>query len=298
MRVGLILNHEEEPGGVSPRWDDVRAFAQDAEAAGVDSLWIADHFVWRGDPWGRDPIGHYGSWEAWTTLAGLSLATSRVNLGTLVTCTGYRNPALLAKMADSVDQMSGGRVVLGLGAGDAPDEHERFGFDADRRVARFTEALEIIVPLLRTGTVDFAGEFYRVPGAELRPRPAGSAGPPILIGSLAHRPRMLRLVARYADIWNGWLTKTRDPRDVRPLRAAVDEACVAIGRDPATLARSIVIAVAYGPAPDLAITGTRTDIAAAIRAFEDEGIDELQVRLFPNDRSSIERFAHALEALR
>lgn len=297
MRVGLILNHEEEPGGVSPRWDDVRGYAQDAEGAGVDSLWIADHFVWDGDPWGRDPVGQYGSWEAWTTLAALASATSRVSLGTLVTCTGYRNPALLAKMADSVDQMSGGRLVLGLGAGDAPDEHARFGFDADRRVARFSEALEVIVPLLRTGSVEFSGEFYRVPGAELRPRPPASTGPPILIGSLAHRPRMLSLVARHADIWNGWMTKMSDPADIRPLRAAVDEACAAIGRDPASLARSIVITVAYGPAPHQAITGTTAEIAAAIRAFEDEGIDEVQVRLFPNDRDSVARFAPVLEAM-
>jgi alkanesulfonate monooxygenase SsuD/methylene tetrahydromethanopterin reductase-like flavin-dependent oxidoreductase (luciferase family) len=298
MRVGLILNHEEEPGGISPRWEDVRGFAQDAEAAGVDAVWIADHFLWDGDPWGRDDAGKYGSWEAWTTLAALCQVTSRIRLGTLVSCTGYRNPAVLAKMADSVDQMSGGRLVLGLGAGDAPEEHERFGFDFGRRVSRFAEALEIIVPLLRTGSVEFAGEFYTVRGAELRPRPPGTTGPPILIGSLAHRPRVLSLVARHADISNGWMTHQSDPVHVPPLRAAVDAACVAIGRDPASLARSTSVAVAYGPAPVDAITGAPEEIAETFRAFAAEGIDELQVRLFPNDRTSVERFAPVLEALR
>ena len=298
MRVGLILNHEEEPGGISPRWDDIRGFAEDAEGAGVDALWIADHFLWDGDPWGRDPDGRYGSWEAWTSLAGLSSVTSQIRLGTLVSCTGYRNPALLAKMADTLDQMSGGRLVLGLGAGDAPVEHDRFGFAFDRRVSRFAEALEIIVPLLRSGSVDFDGEFYTARGAELRPRPPGSTGPPIMIGSLAHRPRMLSLVARYADIWNGWMTHRSDPVHVPPLRSAVDAACVSIGRDPASLARSISVAVAFEPAPVKAIAGSPTEIAGTMRAFRAEGIDELQVRLFPNDRSSVERFAHVLEALR
>lgn len=298
MRIGLILNHEEEPGGISPRWEDLRGFAQNAEEAGVDAVWIADHFLWDGDPWGRDDKGLYGSWEAWTTLAGLCQVTSRIRLGTLVACTGYRSPAVLAKMADAVDQMSGGRLVLGLGAGDAPEEHQRFGFSFDRRVGRFAEALEVIVPLLRSGSVGFEGEFYSVPGAELRPRPPGSTGPPIMIGSLAHRPRMLSLVARYADIWNGWMTHLSDPAHVPPLRSAVDAACAAIGRDPASLARSISVAVAYGPAPVDAISGSPEEIAAVLRGFAAEGIDELQVRLFPNDRTSVERFAHVLEALR
>jgi alkanesulfonate monooxygenase SsuD/methylene tetrahydromethanopterin reductase-like flavin-dependent oxidoreductase (luciferase family) len=297
MRIGLILNHEEEPGGISPRWEDLRGFARDAEGVGVDAVWIADHFLWDGDPWGRDDEGTYGSWEAWTTLAALAEATSQIRLGTLVSCTTYRNPAVLAKMADSVDQVSGGRLVLGLGAGDAPEEHERFGFSFDRRVSRFAEALEIIVPLLRTGSVAFAGEFYIVPGAELRPRPPGRAGPPILIGSLAHRPRVLGLVARHADIWNGWMTHRSDPAQVAPLRAAVDEACTAIRRDPASLARSISVAVAYGPAPVDAITGAPSEIAETFRAFAAEGIDELQVRLFPNDRASVERFAQVIEAM-
>jgi alkanesulfonate monooxygenase SsuD/methylene tetrahydromethanopterin reductase-like flavin-dependent oxidoreductase (luciferase family) len=143
MRIGLILNHEEEPGGMSPRWEDIRGFAEDAEGAGFDALWIAD-LLWDGDPWGRDPDGRYGSWEAWTTLAGLCSVTSRIRMGTLVTCAGYRNPALLAKMADTVDQISGGRLVLGLGAGDAPGEHDRFGFPSERRVSRYAEAPEAL----------------------------------------------------------------------------------------------------------------------------------------------------------
>ena len=135
LRVGFILPHEEEPGRPSPRWEDLRSFARDAEGAGVDAIWIADHFLWDGDPWGREDESRYGYWEAWTTLAALAAETTRIRLGTLVACTGYRNPALLAKMADSLDQISDGRLVLGLGAGDAPSEHERFGYPFERRMA-------------------------------------------------------------------------------------------------------------------------------------------------------------------
>jgi alkanesulfonate monooxygenase SsuD/methylene tetrahydromethanopterin reductase-like flavin-dependent oxidoreductase (luciferase family) len=165
--VGLILDQEEELDQATPRWRDTLAFARGAEAIGIDSLWLVDHFVWSADPRGRraeavdaTDTGGLRRSEAWTTLAALAGATSRIRLGTLVTCTRYRKTALLAKMADTVDEISGGRLVLGLGAGDDPAEHRRFGIPNDRPVSRFEEALSIIVPLLRTGGVDLEGEIY------------------------------------------------------------------------------------------------------------------------------------------
>jgi alkanesulfonate monooxygenase SsuD/methylene tetrahydromethanopterin reductase-like flavin-dependent oxidoreductase (luciferase family) len=295
--IGLILNQEEEPGRPTPRWQDMAAFAADAEAIGVDALWLVDHFMWEGDPWGRDEAQPYGVWEAWTTLGALASATSRVRLGTLVTCTGYRNPALLAKMADTADEICDGRLVLGMGAGDAPDEHRRFGFPFERRVSRFAEALEIIVPLLRTGRASFAGEMSTARDAELRPRGPRATGPPILIGSLTGRPRMLSLVARYADIWNAWIPHRSRAEEIPALREAVDAACVAHGRDPASLARSVAIAVAFEEPMPGAIAGGANEIADALHQFAAEGIGELQVRLFPNDRHSVEGFSRVLEVL-
>jgi alkanesulfonate monooxygenase SsuD/methylene tetrahydromethanopterin reductase-like flavin-dependent oxidoreductase (luciferase family) len=307
LQVGLILNQDEAPGLETPRWKDVRAMAREAEAIGVDSIWLVDHFLWEGDPWLRDaqPVGgrsteRYGVWEAWTTLAALAEATDRVQLGTLVTCTGYRNPALLAKMADTVDEISGGRLILGLGAGDRLGEHEMFGFGHyDRRVSRFEEALQVIAPLLRTGHVDFAGEFYLARDCELKPRGPRAGGPPILIGAIAGAPRMLRLAAQHADIWNGW--NVGHAHALPPLLAAVDSACAKVGRDSATLARTATVVVALdGPMTSLpgAITGSDAEIAAELDAFSARGIDGVQAFLFPTEGRSLERFGRVIEELR
>jgi alkanesulfonate monooxygenase SsuD/methylene tetrahydromethanopterin reductase-like flavin-dependent oxidoreductase (luciferase family) len=303
-RVGLILDQEEEPGQAAPRWRDMLEFAMSAEAIGIDSLWLVDHFIWSADPWGRADgaagAGPLGVWEAWTTLAALAGTTSRMRLGTLVACTGYRNPALLAKMAETVDEISGGRLILGLGAGDYPGEHRRFGIPFDRPVHRFEEALSIIVPLLRTGSVDFEGEIYSARDCVLRPRGPRPGGPPILIGSLGNGPRVLRLVAQHADIWNGWIPDRSDAAEVPALRDAVDAACRIQGRDPLTLRRTVAVAVAFsGPMSERpgSITGTMEEIADALHAFGAEGIEEVQIRLFPNDRATVERLGEILVRL-
>ena len=225
LKVGLILPHwtplphdaphwfaTEVPRDV-PRWSDLLALARQAEAAGFDSLWLVDHLLIRfaavSEQFGRPVLPELaaaapvGVWECWSLLAALSAVTERVTLGTLVTCTSYRNPALLAKIADTVDEISGGRVMLGVGAGDYEDEHRSFGMRWDHRVSRFDEALQILHPIMRQGRVDFAGAYYQARDCELRPRGPRPQGPPLMIGALGHGPRMLELVARYADVWNG-----------------------------------------------------------------------------------------------
>ena len=309
-KVGLLLNQEEEPGTSTPRWSDMLAVATDSESIGVDSLWPVDHFLWPVDPWRREMVlggegtisgrSTFGVWESWTTLAALAAVTTRVQLGTLVTCTGFRNPALLAKMADSVDEISGGRLTLGLGSGDTPDEHRMFGYSSDRLISRFEEALAIILPLLRGETVDFEGEFYAARECELQPRGPRQEGPPILIGSLATGPRMLRLVAQHADIWNAWITDRSHPTAVPPLMEAVDASCAKHGRDPTTLRRTAAVAVALsGPMTERPgiITGSVEEIATTLRAFGAVGIDEVQVRLFPTNQGSIEFFGGVVGSL-
>jgi alkanesulfonate monooxygenase SsuD/methylene tetrahydromethanopterin reductase-like flavin-dependent oxidoreductase (luciferase family) len=193
LKVGFHLPHVEDwMGGRTARWTDVLAIAKRAEEVGFDSLWVADHLLYE-FPQGESA---HGLWEAWTLLAAVAASTERIELGPVVACTGFRNPALLAKMADTLDEISGGRLILGLGAGYHDFEHRTFGYPSDHLVGRFEEALQIIHGLLRTGSADFEGQWYQMKGCELRPRGPRPEGPPIMIGAIANRPRMLRLVAQ------------------------------------------------------------------------------------------------------
>jgi alkanesulfonate monooxygenase SsuD/methylene tetrahydromethanopterin reductase-like flavin-dependent oxidoreductase (luciferase family) len=313
LKFGLDLPHGETwfDGG-TPRWSDLREMAELAEDVGFDALWVADHMLidWAavatqyGQPVPPELAAQppQGVWEAWSLLSALAAVTSRVELGTLVLCTSFRNPALLAKMADTVDEISGGRLVLGLGAGDFEQEHETFGFRWDHRVSRFAEALQIIVPLLREGAVDHDGTYYQARQCELRPRGPRPQGPPILIGALGKGPRMMRLVAEYADIWNGWLAFGDNRVDeVPPLREAVDAACIEVGRDPATLQRSVAVGVALLGRKDpvnAPITGEPEEIAETLRAFANEGINEIQIELMPSTPAGIAAFAPILEMVK
>ena len=178
-------------------YDSIRAVAQQAEKDGFDSIWLPDHFLYRntGEP-------TRGIWECWTMLAAMAEATHRVEIGTLVTCNSFRHPAILAKMATTVDEISHGRVILGIGAGWNEPEYQAFGLPFDHRVGRFEEALQIIKPLLRDGHVDFTGKYYQARNCEIVPRGPRSEGPPLMVGCERKSPRMLKLTAKYADLWN------------------------------------------------------------------------------------------------
>jgi alkanesulfonate monooxygenase SsuD/methylene tetrahydromethanopterin reductase-like flavin-dependent oxidoreductase (luciferase family) len=180
-------------------------------------------------------------------------------------------------------------------------EHRAMGYPTDHLVSRFEEALTIVRQLLREGRLDFTGTYYRVDGFELRPRGSRPNGPPILIGTLANRPRMLRLVAQHADIWNGWLVFDRSNADVVPaLRERIDAACRLHCRDPATLARSVTVQVAlpgqHFPASD-PLTGAPEELAASLRALAAEGIDHIQIFLAPTTPATVEHFRATLELL-
>jgi len=298
-RVGLILPTLEGTRAGGPRWGDYVGDARRAEARGFDALWLPDHLLFSGP--GLAPAGETrGSWDCWTLLPALAAATGRIALGTLVTCTGYRHPALLARAADTLEEVSGGRLVLGVGAGWHEPEFRAFGHPFDHRVGRFAEAVAILDELLRRGRTDFAGRYYQAPGAELRPRGPRPAGPPLLIGALDHAPRMLDLVARYADLWN----VSFGPAGRLPaLQGAVDRACVARGRDPRTLGRTACVAVHLdrpaGGSGTLAdpLGGTVDELATALGGYLDAGIAELQVRVFPDPFGDIDRFAAVRDRL-
>jgi alkanesulfonate monooxygenase SsuD/methylene tetrahydromethanopterin reductase-like flavin-dependent oxidoreductase (luciferase family) len=300
MKIGLFLTPWLEGGaGDVPRWADVLEKARLAEAVGFDSIWVSDHLLMRFP--GETPRG---GWEGWSLVAALAVAVERVEIGTLVLCTAWRNPALLAKMASTVDEISDGRLILGLGAGWHEPEFRAFDFPFDNPISRFEEALAVVCPLLRAGRVDFSGRFYEARDCELRPRGRRPQGPPIMIGALANRSRLLRLTASYADMWNGWLPWADNrPPAIPSLRAAVDAACLAAGRDPVTLARSVTIQIDYPsgrPNHDPSsrpLVGTPEELAEVLRGFAREGIDHLQVLLNPNTPPTIKAFAPVLKLL-
>jgi alkanesulfonate monooxygenase SsuD/methylene tetrahydromethanopterin reductase-like flavin-dependent oxidoreductase (luciferase family) len=282
------------------RWPEIIAMTRLGEQVAFDSVWVGDHLLY------RDEVnGARGPWEAWTMLAGIAAATSRIAIGPLVACTSFHNPTMLAKLAGTVDEISGGRLILGLGAGWNETEYRAYGFPFDRRVARFAEAFTIIRSLLRDGKVDFAGEFYTARDCELVPRPR-PGGPPLMVGSIGER--MLALTMPYVDGWNAWYSWTSNrPEGVAPLRAKVDAACTAAGRRPSDVERTVAIMVrlpgATGrrdtdPSDQVTpLTGSADDMAEALRAYAREGIGHVQLVIDPITEASIEALAPVLEKL-
>ncbi len=232
-------------------------------------------------------------------LAALTEATHRVELGTLVTCNSFRNPAILAKMATTVDEISHGRLILGVGAGWNEPEYQAFGLPFDHRVDRFEEALKILRPLMREGHVDFAGHYYQARNCEIVPRGPRPEGPPLMVGSEGG-PRMLKLTAQYADLWNtGYMGK---PETLAERRAKIEAACREIGRDPATLGITALIGLWF---PDLQakkpkffdnpLTGTVQEIAAAIRRYAELGVRHIMFQCEPYISEAVQQLTEALK---
>jgi len=300
VKIGLVLVLANERDTNRTRsYDAIRAIAQQAETDGFDSLWLPDNFFERtpGEP-------TQGMWECWTMLSALAEATARVELGTLILINAFRNPAIVAKMATTADEVSHRRLILGLGAG-YPGYNEAmyqaFGLPFGQQVDRFAEALQILKPLLREGQVDFAGAFYQARTCEIVPRGPRPAGPPLLVGGIG--PRLLTLSAQYADLWNTGYMGTPDTF-AAPL-AKIAAACHAVGRDPATLGITALISLWF---PDLqatrprifdhTLTGTVPELAAAMRGYAELGVQHLMLQCEPYTPEARQRLTEALHLYR
>lgn len=292
LKVGVQLPEVE----YDVRWRDLARMARLAEDIGLDSVWVGDHYLY------RHADGSRGPWEAWTQLAAIAAVTSRVEIGPLVASTSFHQPGVLAKLASTVDEISGGRLVLGLGAGWNETEYRAFGFPFDQRVSRFEEAFTIIRTLLRDGAIDFAGRFYTLRDCELLPRGPRPEGPPLLIGSSG--PRMLRITMPHADQWNAWfLSYGNTAAGLAGQRELVDAACRAVGRDPADIERTVAVFLRLPGAqrqrrsevPPL--EGAPEEVAAALRAMADEGIGHVQLVIDPVTAGGLESLVPMLEAL-
>jgi len=295
MKIGIILDISEDSlDGRTPTFRDLREMALITERVGFDSLWLADHLIYR-----FPNQAESAPWETLTMLSALAAVTTRITLGTLVVSTSFRPPAMLAKMADALDEISEGRFILGLGAGWHQPEYEAFGYPFDHLASRFDEAMQIIVPLLREGHVDFHGQYYEVSNCVLRPRGPSPAGPRILVAG--RRPRMLQLIARDADAWNtAWHT---DAAVVKERNDELAQVCATIGRDPASIEMTVGTEVRLQPhkedgSTDRAISGTPEEIASRLQAFADVGTSHLIVALDAVSPSSIEQLGHIVELAR
>lgn len=294
LKVGLFLpTFESAFTRNTPSWSELLAMAQYAEVAGFDSLNLGDHLLMR-----FDPDDSMGVWESGSMVAAIAASTSSIQIGWLMACTAYRNPALLAKVAVTVDEISGGRFTLGLGAGWHEPEFRAFGYPFDHRVDRFEESIIVVTTLLREGRIDFEGTHHQMCGCELLPRGPRPDGPPIAIG--AKGPRMLDLAARHADILDrdfGAISHA----ELESWQARTDTACAAVGRDPATLERTAAVAIdlpnANSAMRQANLTGSPEELAESLRAIAAQGISHVHVWLEPGTMAGIEEFAATLEIL-
>lgn len=300
MRIGLITQLHGRPDAdlPAPSWASLRERAITAEAVGFDTFVFEDALLYRGEN------ATDGVWESFSIAAALAATTHHIQLGPSVVNSPYRSPALVAKIAETIDEISGGRFVLGIGAGNTPDyDYEAFGFPTDKRFSRFAEAIRIIHGLLKQGEVDFEGEYYSAHRAELVLRGPRREGPPIVIA--AGGPKMLRLVAEYADAWNWWgwdeaigQIGTR----LRPLIDTVEKECEALDRDPSTLGRTFdlytVVPEGFatdGCGMDQPVTGTSDEIAEFLFALGSLGFEEIRCDLYPKTIAAIEAMRPVVE---
>ena len=297
LEIGLVLPMEESwTDGATPRWAEIRELAVRAEQIGFDTVWVPDELLWR--PADGETRGW---WECVAMTGAVAAATSRIKVGTWILSALHRNPGITAKVVETLDEISGGRFVLGLGSGHAGRQANAFGLPEDHVFSRFEEAIQIIVPLLRTGHADFEGTFHAARDLEQRPVGPRPGRIPIMIG--AKGPKMLELAARHADIWSWYVEERSDLDEFGPKLAAFEKACVDVGRDPSTVGKSAGIIVEptsfTGAAEVLAtpIKGSADEIAEGFRRFAAGGFTQLELLLWPRTMAALEAMAPVLALL-
>ncbi len=300
MKIGVQLPEVE--------WEvpfpELIKIAQTAEAVGFDSVWCGDHLIY------DLPVGARGPWEAWTTLAALAASTSTIQLGPLVASTSFHAPAMLAKQAATVDAVSEGRLIVGLGAGWNKREYDAFGFAYDNRVSRFEEAFTIIRTLLREGEIDFHGKYYTADKCVLHPRSPRSGGPPLMVGSIGER--MLGITLPHVNAWNMWWSSYGNTAaGFAAEKARVDQLIAAAGRavDDVDATCAVLVQLDGGKGrqmgdydadedPVQPLRGTPAELADQLREFEAAGAAHVQLCVDPITMASIEFLGDVLTEFR
>ena len=299
LKLGLQLPEVEYVAS----WKQHLEMALLAQEIGLDSIWLGDHLLYT---YPDEPAR--GPWECLTMLTALAASTSSIELGPLVLSTSFRNPAMTAKIAETIDEISNGRFILGIGAGWNRSEYDAFGFPYDRRFARFSEAFEIIHTLIRAGRVDFDGEFYSARECEIVPRGPRPGGIPLMIGSTGEK--MLRLTLPHVDLWNIWYADFGNSVEgLVPHLDRLDALCREVGREPSEVGRTAAVLVtapggssrSSGAAHErqaAGISGTPEEIARHLLAFRDVGISHIQIVLDPITVQAIEWLVPVVDLVR
>lgn len=299
LKIGVQLPEVE----YDYSWPQLKEMATTAEGIGLDSIWLGDHLMYRD---ADDTRPSRGPFEAWTALGALAAVTERVQLGPLVASLGFHSPVMIAKKASTIDRISNGRFILGVGSGWNEAEYRGYGFPFDRRVSRFAEAFAIIHELFATGECDFHGEFYDIERSELFPKPVQAGGPPLMVGSMG--PRMLAITLPHVGMWNAWHHDYGNTHDgLADLLATIDRACEQVGRDSATLIRTVCPLVQMtGGAGRSSGSGEivppvdGTDpalLAEELVAYAEMGVTHVQLVLDPITVDSIAELEPALRLL-
>jgi alkanesulfonate monooxygenase SsuD/methylene tetrahydromethanopterin reductase-like flavin-dependent oxidoreductase (luciferase family) len=298
VAYGLVLPVGEWPSAKRPSWAEISALVRRAEELGFDTVWTADEIVWR-DPDGSNPRGF---WECLTMTGAVAASRSTVQVGTWVISALQHNPGMVVKAAETLDEITGGRFVLGLGSGHPAGGANAFGFPQDKTVSRYAEALEIIVPLLRGQPVTFNGEFHHATGAEVLPRGPRPGKIPLMLGGLS--PRTMALATTHADIWSAYARESSLPGAFKEMIAQLDRICEGAGRDPATLGRSIGVFVEPGEAKraeandlGVAISGSTDQITETLAGFADVGVTRVEIVPYPHTLDTLDQLAPVLAAL-
>jgi alkanesulfonate monooxygenase SsuD/methylene tetrahydromethanopterin reductase-like flavin-dependent oxidoreductase (luciferase family) len=299
LDIGLALQTFQTPmTGETPAWEHIRRTAIEAEAMGFNTVWVPDELLWDFEEWG----GAHGFWECVAMTGAVAATTSTIEVGTWVLSALHRNPGLTAKAAATIDEISGGRFLFGFGSGHSGGQGKAFGFAPDRVVSRYEEALEIIVPLLREGSVDFDGKYHSASGLKQLPTGPRPTGIPLMLGG--HKPRTIGLAVAHADIWSGFATESSLPEAFTGMLSLVDQACEEAGRDPATLGRSIGVWLEAGKTSKaeemglgVPLSGTPEQVADSLGAFVEMGVTRVELNLVPGQRQAFDLAAETLSLL-
>ena len=299
MDIGFVgLPMEDSASGDAPSWSDFRAYATAAEAAGFDIFWVPDELLWESE----DGKSASGWWECVALCGAIAASTNTIQVGSWVLSALHRNPALTAKSAATIDEISGGRFVLGFGAGHSARQGEAFGYPPDRIVSRYEEALAIVIDLLRTGSSDRTGTYHSTTRLSHRPAGPRPTGIPIMLAG--HGPRNITMAVTHGDCWSAFATTSSQPEAFTDMMGLVERTCEEVGRDPGSIGRSIGIAVAPPGRPATGfwedgdpVMGSFDEIVDTLGRFTDMGVTRLEIMAVGDQISAIEELAPVVAAL-